>query len=233
MVKRFSGPMLLLEEATPLFEESSLPPVPFTLRIMPGECVVLETRDMMRATMFADMCSGMVHLSHGKVSFMGMGWAGLDDRHRNALRGRIGRLTRRPVWTDLFGAHVSMMMKQLHHTTTSVEELTAETLRLSVRFGMPGIPTDEPRRLSDADLVRAACVRAFLGQPQLLLIEDPLETSPADMSEAFFESLMEAQDRGAAILWLVRDSRVWQPYRKAITSLWRLADDGLITIRMR
>nr|WP_194299776.1 ABC transporter ATP-binding protein [Acetobacter conturbans] len=225
--------MLELTEATPAFDESSLPPVPFTLRVMAGECVVIECRDMSRATMFADLCSGMVHLNHGTARFMGMNWTELDDRHRNALRGRIGRITRRPIWTDLFGTHVSIMIKQLHHTTVSIEDLTTETLHLSEQFGLPGIPTETPRRLSDADIVRSACVRAFLGQPQMMLIEDPLETSPVDLSQPFFECLTAARDRGAAVVWFVRDSSVWQPYRKAVSALWRLADDGLLTVRRR
>ncbi|MFT8719215.1 ABC transporter ATP-binding protein [Acetobacter sp.] len=225
--------MLELAEAVPRFDDSSLPPVPFALRVMSGECVVIECRDMLRATMFADLCSGMIHLSSGHARFMGMDWNDLDDRHRNALRGRIGRMTRRAIWSDLFGTHVSMMLKQMHHTDVSLEDLTQETLRLSTLFGLPGIPTDTPRYLSQGDLTRAACVRAFLGQPQLLMIEDPLETSPVDLSLAFFQCLTEARDRGAAVVWLVRDSRVWQPYRQTVTALWRLADDGLIAIRRR
>lgn len=232
-MSRLAGAMLELSGATPLFDDSGLPPVPLNLRLMSGECIVIETRDMTRGTMLADLCSGMFQLSSGSVRFMGLEWPSLDDRRRNALRGRIGRITRRPVWSNLFGLHVAMMVKELHHTTRSIEAVTAETLRLSERFGLPGIPVDNPDRVSEADLARAACVRAFLGSPQLLLLEDPLERSPVDLSQPFLESLTEARDRGAAAIWFVRDSRVWQGYRKAITGQWRLADDGLITIRMR
>ncbi|MCH4090439.1 ABC transporter ATP-binding protein [Acetobacter sp.] len=232
-MKHLTGPMLELADATPVFDESSLPPVPLSLRVMPGECAVIETRDMSRATMFADLCSGMVHLRNGSARFMDMNWDDLDDRHRNALRGRIGRITRRPLWTDLFGTHVGIMLRELHHTTVSVPDLTSETVRLCTQFGLPGVPVETPRRLSSADLVRASCVRAFLGQPQLLLIEDPLEGSPVDISGAFFECLTEARDRGASVVWFVRDSSVWQPYRRAVSGLWRLADDGLLTVRIR
>ncbi|NHO52652.1 ABC transporter ATP-binding protein [Acetobacter estunensis] len=232
-MNRLAGPMLELADATPVFDESGMPPTPLTLRLMPGECVIVETRDMTRATVFADLCSGMIHLLKGNVRFMGLDWTELNDRRRNALRGRIGRITRRAIWSNLFGTHVAMMLKQLHHTTIPLETVTTDTEHLCERFGLPGIPTDVPGRLSEADIVRAACVRAFLGKPQLLLLEDPLETSPVDLSQPFLESLTEARDRGASAIWFVRDPTVWQRYRQAINGQWRLADDGLMTIRMR
>ncbi|WP_173571924.1 ABC transporter ATP-binding protein [Acetobacter oeni] len=225
--------MLELTSATPFFEDSDLPPVPVNLRLMPGECMVIETRDMTRATMFADLCSGLVPVSSGTVRMAGLDWASLDSRRSNALRGRIGRITRRASWTSLFGVHVELMLRELHHTTRSIEDITSETLRISERFGLPGIPVDTARQLSYSDLARAECVRAFMGSPDLLLLADPLEGGTVDLSTPFLESLTEARDRGAAALWFVRDASVWQACRDTINAQWRLADDGLITVRMR
>ncbi|NHN84353.1 ABC transporter ATP-binding protein [Acetobacter musti] len=225
--------MLELANATPFFEDSGLPPVPLNLRLMPGECMIVETRDMLRATMFADLCSGLLPLNNGTVKVCGLDWATLDNRRSNALRGRIGRITRRASWTSLFGTHVELMLRELHHTTRSIEEITSETLRLSEHFGLPGIPVDAARYLSFTDQARANCVRAFLGSPDLLLLEDPLDGGMVDLSVPFLESLTAARDRGAAALWFVRDASTWQPYRETVSAQWRLADDGLITVRMR
>ncbi|WP_173575930.1 ABC transporter ATP-binding protein [Acetobacter fallax] len=224
--------MLELMNATPFFEDSGLPPVALNLRLMPGECMVVETRDMPRATMFADLCSGLIPLNNGTVKVMGLDWTSLDVKRGNALRGRIGRITRRASWTNLFGAHVELMLRELHHTTRSIDDITGETLRMCERFGLPGVPVDTPERLSYTDLARANCVRAFMGKPDLLLLEDPLEYGTADLSLPFLECLTEARDRGAAALWFVRDASVWQAYREAVNAHWRLADDGLITVRM-
>lgn len=229
----FSGPLLELENAKPFFDESGLPPVPFSLRLMPGECVIIETRNIMQATMFADLCSGLVGLDSGAVRMIGLDWTSLDNRRANALRGRIGRITRRPIWTSLFGTHVELMLRELHHTTRSLDGITAEAQRLCERFGLPGIPVERAGQLSFADQARAACVRAFMGSPDLLLLENPFETVSSDLTFPFLEALTEARDQGAAALWFVRDPSVWQPYRSSVSGQWRLADDGLITVRMR
>ena len=37
-----TGPLLELNKAVPSFEESGLPPVPFNMRLMPGDCVFVD-----------------------------------------------------------------------------------------------------------------------------------------------------------------------------------------------
>ena len=227
-----AGPLLELNKAVPSFEESGLPPRPMSLRLMAGDCFVVEERDPQRATMFADMCSGLVPLDAGQVSFMGLDWTEMKDRQLNALRGRIGRIARRPSWPGFVPMHLAIMLQQLHHTTRTQDGLLAEAARLAASFGLPGLPTQAPDRMSEADLCRAACVRAFLGRPHLLLLEDPLEGGPQELANPFLEALTEARDRGAGIIWLVRNAAVWQRYRSGVTATWRLADDGLAAVRM-
>lgn len=232
MDSRSVGPVLELNKAVPSFDESGLPPVPFSMRLMPGECAIVEARDASRATIFADMCSGLVPLNEGTVKFMGLDWADLHDREVNALRGRIGRITRRPSWTDFLGTHMGIMLQQLHHTTRDVDDVVAEAAHLSELFGLPGLPVLRPAMLSESDLLRASCVRAFMGRPHLLLLEDPLEASSAELEDAFLGAITTARDKGAGVIWLVRNNIMGQKYWQGVSSMWRLADDGLVAVRM-
>lgn len=231
MDTRTTGPLLELGKAVPSFEESGLPPVPFSMKLMPGDCMVVESRSSSRATMFADLCCGLVPLEEGAVRFMGLDWADLHDRELNALRGRIGRITRRPSWPEFLNTHLAITLQQLHHTTRPLEEIVAEAARLAEQFGLPGLPVLRPSLLSESDLLRASCVRAFLGRPRLLLLEDPLEAGTVELQNPFLSAITEARDRGAGVIWLVRNNAIWQGYRQGITSMWRLADDGLVEIR--
>lgn len=231
MDTRTVGPLLELNKAVPSFEDSGLPPVPFSMRLMPGDCMVVESRSSSHSTMFADLCCGLVPLDDGMVKFMGLDWAGLHDRELNALRGRIGRITRRPSWPEFLNTHLAITLQQLHHTNRPLDEIVAEAARLGEWFGLPGLPVLRPSMLSDADLMRAACVRAFLGRPRLLLLEDPLEGSPVELQNPFLSAITEARDKGAGVIWLVRNNTIWQGYRQGVTSMWRLADDGLVEIR--
>ncbi|WP_338331637.1 ABC transporter ATP-binding protein [Acetobacter sp. LMG 32666] len=227
-----SGPLLELNKAIPSFDESGLPPVPFSMKVMPGDCMVVEARDIGHATMFADLCCGLVPLDDGLVRFMGLDWTDLGDRELNALRGRIGRVTHRASWPEFVPIHLAIVLQQLHHTTRPIDDLVQDAAHLAERFGLPGLPTENPSFLPEDDLLRVSCVRAFLGRPHLLLLEDPLEGGPAELSNSFLAAITEARDRGAGVIWLVRNNAVWQEYRQGITATWRLADDGLVAVRM-
>ncbi|GBQ81410.1 ABC transporter ATP-binding protein [Gluconacetobacter johannae DSM 13595] len=226
-----SGPMLELRAALPSFDESGLTPVPFDLRLMPGDSAVIECRDPRRATLFADLCCGMVPLAAGSVRFMGLDWQDLGDRQLNALRGRVGRIARQGAWVDLFGTHLNIMLPQLHHTTRPTDEVIDAAMALGQAFGFPGLPVSPPGRLSAADLARAACVRAFLGRPDLLLLEDVSDTLPPDAMLPFLEAVTAARDRGAAVVWFARNAAVWHEYRKAVNVHLRLLDEGLFVMR--
>jgi phospholipid/cholesterol/gamma-HCH transport system ATP-binding protein len=226
-----SVPILDIRAALPSFDESGMAPVPIDLRLMQGDCAVVECRDSRRATLFADLCSGMVPLASGTIRFMGLDWWELGDRQLNALRGRIGRITRRGSWLDLFGTHVNIMLAELHHTTRTTDEVVGAAMELGQSFGFPGLPLSPPGRLAAADLARAACVRAFLGRPDLLLLEDQSDTLPQDATIPFLEAITAARDRGAAIVWFVRDAATWAGYRQAVNVHLRLLDEGLFPMR--
>ncbi|MCX2563880.1 ABC transporter ATP-binding protein [Acetobacter thailandicus] len=231
MYTRATGPVLELNKAVPSFDESGLPPVPFSMKLMPGECAIIEVRDNSRATAFADMCSGLVPLVDGAVKFMGLDWADLRDREKNALRGRIGRMSHRSSWPDFLGTYMGIGLQQLHHTTRDMSEVVIEATQLSSWFGLPGLPVLRPDMLSETDLIRASCVRAFLGNPQILLLENLLEACPADLEEAFVGAVVAARNKEAGVIWLVRNNTVQRRYRQLATSMWRLVDDGLVAVR--
>ncbi|WP_025813414.1 P-loop NTPase family protein [Komagataeibacter kakiaceti] len=227
-----NAPLLELRNAVPSFEESGLMPAPYNLRMMPGECVVIDCRDSARAAIFADICSGMVALTQGSVSFMGLDWSTLRDRQLNALRGRIGRISRHGSWLNLFGTHLNIMLPQLYHTTDTFEDVVEHATQLGYAFGLPGLPITAPDRLSAADLARAACVRAFLGRPELLVLEDISDTLPEESVLPFFETITAARDRGCGVLWFVRSTAAWREYRKAVNLHMRLLDEGLFPMRV-
>ncbi|GBQ28021.1 ABC transporter ATP-binding protein [Gluconacetobacter sacchari] len=225
------GPILELRAAQPSFDESGMAPVPVDLRLMPGDCAIVDCRDYARATLFADLCCGMVALASGSVRFMGLDWTALGDRQLYALRGRIGRITRRESWLDLFGTHQNIILQQLHHTTRPTDDVVAEAMSLGQAFGFPGLPLTSPGRLSAADLARASCVRAFLGRPDLLMLEDVSDMLPPDATVALLEAITAARDRGAAVMWFARHGATWAEYRPAVNVHLRLLDEGLFPVR--
>ena len=219
-------PVLHLAAALPP-EDGALPNVPLDLRLMPGECALIETPDPARSTALAELCSGMAALRRGEARFMGYDWAGLDRERAAALRGRIGRIHGRGAWIDMLGTHVNIMLARLHHTREPESAVIRAATELARHLGLPGLPLARPDRMSEGDLTRAACVRAFLGEPRLLLLEHSITPDHPGLTAPLLDLLSRALDRGAAAVCFTRDAPFWQAQSFPVTHRLLLLDDGL------
>ena len=220
-------PVLELLAALPFFEDSVLPNRPLDLRLMPGECALIEAHDLERATAFADLCSGMVPLRDGSVRFMAFDWTELNPERTFALRGHIGRIHQRAAWSGVFRAHVDIMLPQLHHTRVPEAVIARAAISLSQQLGLPGLPLVRPDRLSEGDLIRSACVRAFLGDPRLLVLESGISADHAELTTPLLNLLSHALDGGAAAICFTRDVPFWQAQGFPVAHRLQLFEDGL------
>ena len=189
--------------AVPLSELGLPVHAPLSLQLDPGDCAFIELVDGIEPNSFADLCSGLIELRSGEVRFLGHEWQGLPSSYADALRGRIGRVFSAGAWVPFLDVERNILLPALHHTRRSLEDLRSEALMLAQEFGLPGLPLDRPSDVLPADLDRAALVRAFLGEPLLVLVEDGADV-PLARSVAALNQIARARDRGAAIVWLVR-----------------------------
>jgi len=60
-----------------------------------------------------------------------------------------------------------------------------------------------------SDRTRAGYVRAFLGQPRLVILESPVQGLYQDMVPALLNRVAEICDQGGAAIWLTRSRLVW------------------------
>lgn len=226
-----AAPVLDLIAAQPDADATHLPPVPLNLRLMPGQCALIEVRDPVRARQFADLCCGLLVPRQGQVVFLGRDWAATGDEHVAALRGRIGRVHGTGAWIGFLGVDLNILLPQLHHTRRSAAALRENAAELARSFGLPGLPLVRPEALGTADLARAACVRAFLGEPRLLLLESPVQAQFADLVPPVLDAVAAARDRGAAAIWLTRSDFVWTDRSFPATQRLRFTENGLAPLR--
>lgn len=226
-----TAPVLELLEARPWIEDVGLAPSKYTFSLRTGECALIECHDAHHAAFFTDLCVGMRPLADGVVRCLGLDWQKIEEKRRWALRGRVGRISRDGGWIDLYGTHMNILWPSLHHTRTKIDVLTRQAVELCTRFGLPGLPTQSPTRLSELDLRRAGYVRAFMGEPDLLLLEEPVQLYPKELHNAFLIELTAARQRGCAVIWLSSDRAVWRGYGEASMQYFRLSDTGLAVTR--
>ncbi len=183
-----------------------LPRRPLNLEVMAGELALVGVSDLRQATTIADAACGMEPAASGTVWALGRDWSRLSREAAYALRGRIGRLLTEGRWLEGLTILENILLTQLHHSSRSRDELLREAAESAGRFGLPGIPTGRYGDLTPSDLQRAGCVRAFLGSPALILLQEPTLDTDADLLPPLVNACLEAMHRGAAILWLTRKS---------------------------
>jgi phospholipid/cholesterol/gamma-HCH transport system ATP-binding protein len=204
--------------------------VALSLRLLPGECALIEAAAPAQRAAFADLCSGLIAPVSGTVRVLGRDWRDLPDEYAAALRGRIGRVFTTGAWVPFLDVATNILLPSLHHTTRDPRELRSEAVGLAREFGLPGLPLDRPEDLTAADLDRAALLRAFLGEPLLVLVEDRPNLS-FSRSAAVLSRVAAACDRGGAVVWLAGERAIVEPTGFPATHHLRLSDQGLASVR--
>jgi phospholipid/cholesterol/gamma-HCH transport system ATP-binding protein len=163
----------------------------------------------------------------GVVRFLRRDWSRQPPEMADALRGLIGRVMNEPGWLRFLDASTNILLRQIHHTRSDLDALYAEAAELAVYFGLPGLPSGPVARLSQGDLTRAGYVRAFVGQPKLVILESPVQGLYQDMVPALLNRIGDIRDQGGAAVWLTRSRLVWDNATFPATHRLRLDHLGL------
>jgi len=222
------SPILELAAARARSDTDEVPAPEIDLRLAAGEFALVDARHSARPTWLADLCCGLFPLTAGSVHFLGRDWSAMPQNYAAALRGHIGRVFLSGSWIGFIDVAANIMLPSLHHTRDDPIALRERATALSCFFGLPGLPLVRPGDLAASDLARAACVRAFLGEPELLLLESPVQGRFASLIAPLLDALASARDRGAAAIWFTRSDLVWHDPSMPATHRLRLGERGLV-----
>ena len=204
--------------------------VDVSLNLMGGDLSLIRIERQRQGTVVGDACAGLASPRKGAVYFLGKEWSQLPPDIANALRGRIGRVFPRGSWMGHLSLLDNVLLPQLHHTRRRVAELRDEAVMLSEKFGLPGVPLGHSNESLPVDLQRAACVRAFLGQPVLILLEEQSPGCFKEMMPNLINAIRKARNRGAAVMWLTSDKFIWRDESIPATRRYRLAGRKLMEV---
>jgi phospholipid/cholesterol/gamma-HCH transport system ATP-binding protein len=202
------------------------------LSVCSGELFLIRLARFEKTATFADACAGILQPISGRVYFLGRNWPELSPDQANALRGRIGRVFRTANWINHLSLMENILLSQLHHTRRPFRRLREEAGKLAQQFGLPGLPLGLPGDFTTADLRRAACVRAFLGRPLLILLEEPTSGIYAEIISALMTAVREARERGAAVIWLTQKDLIWRDPTLPVSQRYRLIAGKLMEVTM-
>ena len=231
MALRPARSVLTLEGATFGAQPLSFNTAALDLDLPRGEVAVVHVDDDDDAIALVDLCSGLAAPASGHVRFLGVDWATRTPHERLRRRRRIGAVVQTEIWPSHMTIMDSILLARLYHYDRSREEAVADATALARLFGLPGLPTDRRELLPVQALVRAACVRGFIGSPDLVMVHDALLDRMSELAVPMAQAIGAARRRGGAVLWVTasdvsRAAEFIEP-----DHVLRLGDHGLVRVR--
>ena len=195
-----------------------------------GKLAFICVENRQQGATLSDVCAGFIRPKGGAVQFLGKDWSVLPPDIANALRGRIGRVFSKGGWMSHLTLLENILLSQLHHTRRPFEDLRDEACRLAQLYNLPGVPMGRPNDVVQIDLRRAACVRAFIGRPSLILLEDPTSGGFSEMIPSLINTIRDSLNRGAAVIWLTVENTIWRDQSIPATHRYRFAGGNLMEV---
>jgi phospholipid/cholesterol/gamma-HCH transport system ATP-binding protein len=200
------------------------------MNLFGGDLALINLERPRFGSILADACCGLYRTVEGSISFLGQDWSSLPTDTANALRGRIGRVFALGNWINRLTLLENILLPQLHHTRRKFAELRDEASRLAIHFGLPGLPIGRPDDVLRADHQRAACIRAFLGQPSLIVLEEPTSGAYPEILPPLVNAIRVACARGSGVIWLTPENRIWNDPKLPATVRYRLTANKLMEV---
>lgn len=171
-----------------------------------GEVVLLAGRNGSGKTTLARILATLLEPDQGEIQFDG---SPLRKSRRTARRA-MGFASHRPL---LYLGLTPLENLVLFGRLTGVRDPQRRASELLERLGMAAFARTPVERFSRGMLQRVSLARAFLGEPRLLLLDEPYTALDDDGTAELNALIAEARDRGAASLIISHDRERLGPLR--------------------
>ena len=206
-------------------------PIRLDLELPRRSAALLQVDDETDAEALVDICLGMADPVGGQVRFLGVDWASRTPRERMTRRRRIGAVVQSDVWPAYMTVLDSVLLAGSYHFDRTRADMLAQATELARLFALPGLPTGRRETTPRRALVRAACVRGFLGTPDLVVVQDAVLEQSADLAVPMAQAISTACDRGGAVLWIAASLAAAAAEFVEADQVLRLGEQGLVRAR--
>jgi len=202
-------------------------PAQLDLALRRGELGIIHADDDGDSFSMIDLCIGLMVPAGGRVRFLDVDWATRSRPQRLHRRRRIGLVAQTGVWPPQMTIMDSILMAQLYHSNRPRDELLGEATDLARLFGLPGLPAERRDATRRQILLRAGCVRGFLGSPDLVLVHDQLLDRTPELAVPMAQAVTAARMRGGAVLWISTGTASGAAQHVEADHVYRMGDGRL------
>jgi phospholipid/cholesterol/gamma-HCH transport system ATP-binding protein len=231
MAPHSTRPVLSLQGVTLAERQLSATTALLDLDLSRGEVALVQVDDEADALALVDLCVGLTDPGAGHVHFLGVDWRTRNPRQRLRRRRRIGSVMQTHVWPSHMSVIESVLLARHYHFDRPQAEVIADATQLARLFGLPGLPAGRRETTSNRALVRAACVRGFLGAPDLIVVQDQALDEAADLAVPMAQAIAGTRDRGGTVLWITATLAAQAARFVNTDQVFRLGDQGLVPVR--
>ena len=195
-----------------------------TLEVARGEFVAMAGPSGSGKTTLLNLLGGLTRPTRGTVEVAGRDLTALSDRDLATLRlERIGFVFQAynllPVLSALENAEFTLLLRGF-----PPEERRRRVLEIFGEIGMEGLEGRLPGKLSGGQQQRVAVARAVVGEPALVLADEPTANLDSAASAALLEMMEHLNhEHGATFVFATHDPRVMERAHRLI----RLVDGAV------
>jgi len=196
-----------------------------SMTIEPGEFVVLAGPSGSGKTTLLNLLGGLTRPTDGRVWIDGTDITELSERNLARLRlERLGFVFQAynllPVLTALENAEFTLLLRDV-----PPEERRERVEKLFERIGIAGLEDRRPGKLSGGQQQRVAVARAVVGEPALVLADEPTANLDTATSTALIDLMAELnRDLGTTFVFATHDTRLMDRARRVV----RLVDGAIV-----
>ena len=199
-------------------ERPALDDVSFTLE--KGEFVFLTGPSGAGKSTLLRLLYGAEYATRGQVLVLGENLAGLSRSAMAAMRRRMGVVFQdfKLIMTNTVRENVELAldMRGVHGA-----EADLRVRRVLTDVGLIHRANDRPARLSGGEQQRIALARALVGDPRVLLCDEPTGNLDRELGEEVMTILQQAATRGASVVCATHDENLLSRHRKRTLRLER------------
>lgn len=196
-----------------------------TLEIESGDFVAMAGPSGSGKTTVLNLLGGLTEATRGRIWIGGEDLTAMNSRRRARLRlDRIGFVFQAynllPVLSALENAEFTLLLRGM-----PAAERQEKVLALFDEIGLEGLADRRPAKLSGGQQQRVAVARAVVGDPALVLADEPTANLDSVTGSALLDTMERLnREHGTTFLFSTHDPRVMDRARRLITLV-----DGRIT----
>lgn len=141
----------------------------------------------------------------GQVVVDGVETVGLPDWRRAHLRGRLMGFVFQDAMLDPARSVLDNVLEGALYRGREPRRTRDEAMALLARFGVDTDPRRRPGQISGGQAQRVALCRAFIGEPTVLLADEPTGNLDEVTADVVWDALAERAREGAAVVVATHD----------------------------